>query len=326
MVDAKFENLPKISIIVPVYKAEPYLHRCVDSILAQTFTDWELILVDDGSPDQSGKICDEYAKKDQRVKVIHKVNGGVSSARQKGLDEARGEYTIHADPDDWAEPNMLEELYNEASKKEADMVMCDFICEYKSGGVICKQEIKSSHADDILKKMFAQQLHGSCWNKLIRRECYYKYNIRFPKNIIRWEDLYVVCSLLMHPIRVAYLPKAFYHYDLIINNNSIVRKVTKQGLDSQIQFIEHFKQIGCSLDLLYPSMRATKELAFYSNILEKEQIISLFSEINDRYINEPKDLLDFVPKGLTALIQGKHRISSFYKIMYSLWLFKKKYL
>lgn len=326
MVDAKFENLPKISIIVPVYKAEPYLHRCVDSILAQTFTDWELILVDDGSPDQSGKICDEYAKKDQRVKVIHKVNGGVSSARQKGLDEARGEYTIHADPDDWAEPNMLEELYNEASKKEADMVMCDFICEYKSGGVICKQEIKSSHADDILKKMFAQQLHGSCCNKLIRRECYYKYNIRFPKNIIRWEDLYVVCSLLMHPIRVAYLPKAFYHYDLIINNNSIVRKVTKQGLDSQIQFIEHFKQIGCSLDLLYPSMRATKELAFYSNILEKEQIISLFSEINDRYINEPKDLLDFVPKGLTALIQGKHRISSFYKIMYSLWLFKKKYL
>lgn len=326
MVDAKFENLPKISIIVPVYKAEPYLHRCVDSILAQTFTDWELILVDDGSPDQSGKICDEYAKKDQRVKVIHKVNGGVSSARQKGLDEARGEYTIHADPDDWAEPNMLEELYNEASKKEADMVMCDFICEYKSGGVICKQEIKSSHADDILKKMFAQQLHGSCCNKLIRRECYDKYNIRFPKNIIRWEDLYVVCSLLMHPIRVAYLPKAFYHYDLIINNNSIVRKVTKQGLDSQIQFIEHFKQIGCSLDLLYPSMRATKELAFYSNILEKEQIISLFSEINDRYINEPKDLLDFVPKGLTALIQGKHRISSFYKIMYSLWLFKKKYL
>lgn len=326
MVDAKFENLPKISIIVPVYKAEPYLHRCVDSILAQTFTDWELILVDDGSPDQSGKICDEYAKKDQRVKVIHKVNGGVSSARQKGLDEARGEYTIHADPDDWAEPNMLEELYNEASKKEADMVMCDFICEYKSGGVICKQEIKYSHADDILKKMFAQQLHGSCWNKLIRRECYDKYNIRFPKNIIRWEDLYVVCSLLMHPIRVAYLPKAFYHYDLIINNNSIVRKVTKQGLDSQIQFIEHFKQIGCSLDLLYPSMRATKELAFYSNILEKEQIISLFSEINDRYINEPKDLLDFVPKGLTALIQGKHRISSFYKIMYSLWFFKKKYL
>lgn len=112
MADAKFENLPKISIIVPVYKAETYLHRCVDSILAQTFTDWELILVDDGSPDQSGKICDEYAKKDQRVKVIHKENGGVSSARQRGLDESVGEYTIHADPDDWVEPEMLDELYN----------------------------------------------------------------------------------------------------------------------------------------------------------------------------------------------------------------------
>lgn len=221
MVDAKFEYLPKISIIVPVYKAEPYLHRCIDSILAQTFTDWELILVDDGSPDQSGIICDEYAKKDQRVKVIHKENGGVSSARQRGLDESVGEYTIHADPDDWVEPEMLDELYNKAKEEDADMVICDFICEYKSGGVIFKQQVDSYHADAILKKMFAQQLHGSCWNKLIRRECYCKYNVSFPKNIIRWEDLYVICSLLMHQIRIAYLPKAFYHYDQMVNNNSI---------------------------------------------------------------------------------------------------------
>ena len=79
--------MPKVSIIVPVYKAEKYLNRCVDSILAQTFTDWELLLIDDGSPDRSGEICDEYAKKDSRIRVIHKENGGVSSARQRGLDE-----------------------------------------------------------------------------------------------------------------------------------------------------------------------------------------------------------------------------------------------
>lgn len=102
-------KVPKISVIVPVYKAEAYLHRCVDSIIAQTFTDWELLLVDDGSPDRSGDICDEYASKDARIRVFHKENGGVSSARQKGLDEAIGEYTIHADPDDWVEPTMLEE-------------------------------------------------------------------------------------------------------------------------------------------------------------------------------------------------------------------------
>lgn len=129
-------NMPKISIIVPVYKAEKYLNRCVDSILAQTFTDFELLLIDDGSPDKSGEICDEYARKDSRVRVIHKENGGVSSARQRGLDESIGEYTIHADPDDWVEPTMLEELYNKANKEDADMVICDFFYEYKTGSVI----------------------------------------------------------------------------------------------------------------------------------------------------------------------------------------------
>ena len=326
MVETKSMNMPKISIIVPVYKAEKYLNRCVDSILAQTFTDFELLLIDDGSPDRSGEICDEYAKKDSRIRVIHKENCGVSSARQRGLDESIGEYTIYADPDDWVEPTMLEELYNKAKEEDADMVICDFIYEYKTGSFICKQHIDNCDAESILKKMFSQQLHGSCCNKLIRRECYCKYNVSFPKDIIRWEDLYVICSLLMQPIRVTYLPKAFYHYDQIVNNNSIVRKVTKQGLDSQIQFIEHFREIGCSLELLYPSMRATKELAYCSDILETKQIISLFSEINEKYINEPKGFLDFVPKGLTALIKGKHIVSSFYKLLYSLWLLKKKYI
>lgn len=319
-------NMPKISIIVPVYKAETYLYRCVDSILAQTFTDWELLLIDDGSPDRSGDICDEYAQKDTRIRVIHKENGGVSSARQRGLDESIGEYTIHADPDDWVEPEMLEGLYNKAKEEDADMVICDFIYEYKTRSIICKQHIDSCDAEYILKQMFSQQLPGMCWNKLIRRECYIKYNISFPKDIIRWEDLYVICSLLMHPIKCAYLSKAFYHYDQIVNNNSIVRKITKQGLDSQIKFIEHFSKIGCTTDLLYPSMRATKELAYYSDVLETKQIISLFSEINEKYINEPKGLLDFVPKGLTALIKGEQLISSFYKILYSLWLLKKKYI
>lgn len=126
MVETKSMNMPKVSVIVPVYKAEGYLHRCVDSILAQTFIDWELLLIDDGSPDRSGEICDEYAQKDSRVRVIHKENGGVSSARQRGLDESVGEYTIHADPDDWVEPTMLAEMYQKAKHEDADIVMTDF--------------------------------------------------------------------------------------------------------------------------------------------------------------------------------------------------------
>ena len=118
--------MPIISIIVPVYKAEAYLHRCVDSLLIQTFTDFEILLIDDGSPDRSGAICDVYAAKDQRVRVFHKENGGVSDARQFGVDHALGEYIIHADPDDWVDPTMLEELYRKACETDADIVIADF--------------------------------------------------------------------------------------------------------------------------------------------------------------------------------------------------------
>ena len=163
---------PKISVIVPVYKAEEYLHRCVDSILAQSYTDFELILVNDGSPDNSGAICDEYAAKDNRIKVIHKENGGVASARQCGIDNATGEYTIHADPDDWVEPTMLEELYNKAVEENADMVICDFYldtikdCKYRS------QKVSDETSQKVLEDLLFHRLHGSLWNKLIKSACY----------------------------------------------------------------------------------------------------------------------------------------------------------
>ena len=114
---------PKISIIVPVYNVEKYIRRCLDSIAAQTFTDWECICVDDGTPDASGKICNEYAQKDSRFVVIHKENGGVSSARNAGLNVAKGEYVTFCDSDDWVEKEMLEVLYNTALETDADVVM-----------------------------------------------------------------------------------------------------------------------------------------------------------------------------------------------------------
>ena len=103
--------MPTISVIVPVYKVEPYIRKCVDSILGQTFSDIQVILVDDGSPDQCGKICDEYAKQDNRVEVIHKENGGLSDARNAGIPYAKGEYIIFLDSDDYIENDMFEYMY-----------------------------------------------------------------------------------------------------------------------------------------------------------------------------------------------------------------------
>ena len=223
---------PKISIIVPVYKAERYLHKCVDSLLSQTFSDFEVILVDDGSPDGSGAICDDYARKDPRVRVFHKPNGGVSSARQCGMDHARGEYTIHADPDDWVEPTMLEELYRKAKEEDADMVICDFYVEYKGYIQYVNQRPSSLECRIVLRELF-QQLHGSCCNKLVRRACYSRFGVSFPLELSYCEDLYVNVSLLAHPIRVTYLHKAFYHYVRGENGNSLVANHD----DSQERFL-----------------------------------------------------------------------------------------
>ena len=230
---------PKISVIVPVYKAEKYLHKCVDSILAQTFKDFEILLIDDGSPDASGAICDEYARKDNRVRVFHKENGGVSSARQCGIDNAKGEYTIHADPDDWVEPTMLEELYNKAVEENADMVICDYYNDYIKTGEskYIKQKPSSLDFQTVQKELF-QQLHGSCCNKLIKRACYSNYNVQFPLVLDCCEDLYVCVKILSHNIKIAYLPKAFYHYSHGLNENSLVKSsisYSEETLNKDIQ-------------------------------------------------------------------------------------------
>lgn len=225
---------PKISIIVPVYKAEAYLHRCMESLLAQTFHDYEVLLIDDGSPDRSGELCDNYAARNENVRVIHQPNSGVSAARQKGLDNARGEYVIHADPDDWVEPEMLEELYAKAREEDADMVICDFYANYPRRQIYRCQRPRSLRHEAVLCELF-QQLHGSCWNKLVRRVCYNRYNVRFPDNISYCEDLLTNATLLTHDIKVAYLPKAFYHYDQYCNTSSIVRNYTRTRFDEDVR-------------------------------------------------------------------------------------------
>lgn len=130
--------MPKISIIVPVYNVEKYLEKCVRSILAQTFTDFELILVDDGSPDSSGAMCDQFAEQDQRVKVIHKENGGLSDARNAGIEIATGEYLGFVDSDDYIADDMYELLYTNIVKEDADLSICGIYDVYEGKEPIVK--------------------------------------------------------------------------------------------------------------------------------------------------------------------------------------------
>lgn len=274
------DTRPDISVIVPVYNAEGYIHRCVDSLLQQTYSNFEIILVDDGSPDGSGAICDEYAQKDSRVKVIHKENGGVASARQLGIDNAKGEYTIHADPDDWVEPTMLEQLCNKAKATDADMVICDFWVDCEQQNIYRTQQPTSNSADAVLDDLLFNRMHGALWNKLIKRDCYSKFKVSFVAGLNYCEDYLVCVKLLQRGIKVAYLNKAFYHYDQIVNSNSITRNYTLKIYRQRVLFIDELKRVlneKYSEGILKNEANVAMECLSYK-VLTKKEFKAIYSK------------------------------------------------
>ena len=167
--------MAEISVVCPVFNAEKYLHRCVDSVLSQSFRDFELLLVDDGCEDAGGRICDEYAQADTRVKVIHKANGGVSSARQAGMDAATGRYFIHIDPDDWIDPDLLVRMHDTAVSENADVVCCDMLAVFSSAAVLLRQCHLGYSQRRIAEAVASGEMSHSLCNKLILRSVYDSY-------------------------------------------------------------------------------------------------------------------------------------------------------
>lgn len=303
---------PSISIIVPIYNMEPLLKRALDSVLAQTFSDWECLLIDDGSTDNSPQICDEYEKKDFRFRVFHKKNGGVSSARQCGIDNALGTYTIHMDPDDWIECDMLESLFFAAEKNDADMVICDFMIDSKSGSYYHAQKPNSLNHFEILKQLLSWNLHGSCCNKLIRLSLYSKNNIYFPNQMIMWEDLFVCCRLLQDDIKVIYLPSPFYHYDRVSNETSAVSCVSRKKIESKKYLIDFFESdFGNVIDLYYAKkdIKLSMLQLFFekSETIRKDEIVNTYAEINQRLLeNSSCSILQPLQNSLKLVISGKN--------------------
>lgn len=231
---------PAISIIVAIYQAEAYLHRCIDSILSQTENDFELLLIDDGSSDESGLICDEYALIDDRIRVFHKKNEGVSATRQFGINHCRGKYTIHCDPDDWIEPEMLSEMLKKAVSCDADLVMCDMMFEHENFSKVCSQYTSRLDSNSLSNVIYYPLSAGLC-NKMIKLDCYSKYDIKFSNELAYGEDLFIMLQLFQHPIRVAYIPGAYYHYDQYSNKGSLCKNFDSVSLKNTIDiFLDKF--------------------------------------------------------------------------------------
>jgi glycosyltransferase involved in cell wall biosynthesis len=230
--------LPTVSIILAAYNAETTIERMLQSIQSQTFSDWELVAVDDGSTDSTGKILEKYSAQDSRIRVIHKSNGGVAMARQTGMDNARGEYTIHADADDWVEPTMLEELFATAIAENADIVICDYYTDIvgkQSKRVV--QRPDSLKAQDVLSSLYAKGLFGGLWHKLIKKSVYDRSAIRFTPGVNYCEDLLVLTRILTsenYTPKITYHEGSYYHY--VVNNTSLTQCVTSAGFESVQRF------------------------------------------------------------------------------------------
>lgn len=212
-------NEIKVSIIMPVYNVEQYVGRAIESILNQSLTEFEFLIVDDGTPDRSGYICDEYAQKDSRIQVIHKENGGAPSARNMAIDIAKGKYMYFMDSDDWAEPTMLEDMYILAEENKAQLVVAGFFIdtyysetEYRTDNFVCESAVypDSKSFRENAYKLFDKNLLYTPWNKLYLSEYIMEHNLRFPKTF--WDDFPFNLSVVDHLERVVVTSNQYYHF------------------------------------------------------------------------------------------------------------------
>lgn len=303
---------PVISIIVPIYKVEKYLKRCIDSILNQTFKDFELILVNDGSPDGCGEICDDYSKKDNRIKVIHKKNGGLSDARNCGIDIASGEYIGFVDSDDFIHRDMYKILYELSKKNDFDIVQCKY-----------KKFIRSANFEDFNNKKLNFKVYSSrdairnlidnnnlnvnVWNKLYKRSLFD--GVRFPKEKIH-EDEFITYKLFYKSNSIVYCDEELYYYfqndEGIMRSTDLIKRFDRiEALEQRSEFlfsnneIELYEQSNCSL-------------FFYLTKL-------YFLMVNNKNIDEEyMNLLKNHIKYITFKIDGSKKLSNANRIIVKL--------
>lgn len=304
-----------ISIIVPIYKAEKYIHRCIDSILAQSYTDFELLLIDDGSPDNCGDICDEYAAKDGRVRVLHKENGGVSSARNLGLSNAQGEWVTFVDSDDWVERKFLEKLIS----VDADLVVGG--CVRTSGASI--QLVNRQNGTDDIPEFLALYLDKlllrTPWGKLFRRSILEDNHIRYNNDIRFGEDTLFVYEYLCHCDIIASISYCGYNYldetdGWVLNSRKYKLSLSEidVSLGRTIALIRQLSErFSVTLDtsshiFIYLSMYST------ANFIDSTAIVA-YKEVCQKYMPQLNEEEFYSSRLFSPVLRGIMELKCFYQ-------------
>lgn len=327
--------MSKVSVVVPIYKVEKYLGNCIESLIGQTLKDIEIILVDDGSPDGCPAICDKYAAKDERVKVIHKPNGGVSAARNDGLKKATGEYIIFCDSDDWMEQDAFEVLYEAATANNSDIAIGDVYMVYEDSGNKYVKFYKDgfttsdrSNITDLIKADIYRTYcpmpplegvafgYGGPWNKLVRRELLIKNSIEFDLRVKGiFDDILYTAHILADAEKVTYVQKPVYYYRIL--NSSITRTFKPNVVEINTAIFNSWEEFFAS----QPNGDEYRS-AFYACVLRRlEESIKLYF-INDKN-EKPKAELK---KELSDLIKQEPYKSAVRKVDFSKISMKQKLL
>lgn len=299
--------MSKISIIVPIYNVEKYLNKCIESIVAQTYKNLEIILVDDGSLDNCPQMCDEWAKKDERIKVIHKVNGGVSSARNAGLHVATGEYIQFVDSDDFLELDACETLFNNMILNDVDWCVANF----KYLGLFIKQtslqDFTTSDQGFALHQLWANHRFNALWNKLYKKNLLN--DINFIDNQKYGEDFLFNCEYLKQCKKICYISKDIYNYVFV--DSSAMNTFSEKYFSNLCIVVNYVERV---LKVRYP------DFVNFLNDMQNKSILLSFKNLilTNQLTNEQKRkrLEDYTSHSCFKDLANKH-MSIKQKLLYT---------
>lgn len=316
-------NEELISVIIPVYNVENYIKKCINSVLIQTYRNLEIILVDDGSKDKSGTMCDDFEKKDSRIKVIHKTNGGLSDARNFGIEKASGKYIMFIDSDDFIDKKMIEILFNNIKKTESDISICGVRIIKEGKKYINKKEytndVKILTQNEVYENLYNDKALETvvAWNKLYKRKIFDV--IRYPKGKIH-EDAFIIHYLINNAKKIVYTSDKLYYYirrkDSITGKKFNIKRLDElEALEDRVEFFKKFGMNELYDKTIYRYCASNR----YSYIKIKDKNIK--KQLNEKFNTMVKIIEN--SKYLTKKEKVKIRILKNILIIYKIKIFMK---
>ena len=319
-----------ISVVVSIYKVEAYLNRCVESLLKQSYKDFELILIDDGSPDNCPAMCDGWGKKDSRIKVFHKENGGLSSARNCGIEHANGDFIIFPDPDDWVEPDYLEKILAIREEHDADLSICG---HYYGKNVNNKKAFLSvMNTEEALEQlMLPRSFCGYAWNKLYSMDIIRKTNLRFDTELGMVQDLHFNVRYFQYCKKIVYDPKPLYHY--VIDSGGVTSRYTPLT-SRKISGLKTYEKIAAITHDKHPNIESIAYASlcnmcleyiyiYYKSKMQSKEVRELLRKIfcKHRKVFYKSNAYTKIDKRFSSLVMIHPRVYYYFRRIYWKFIF-----